>query len=43
MREKEKKTVDKKKEWSAPTLTILDVESATNGVPGPIGPDGSYS
>ena len=43
MSQEENKTGDTKKDWKPPTLTILDVESATNGVPGPIGPDGSYS
>lgn len=44
MNQEEKKVLEEKKEWTAPALTILSVESVTNAFPNPIGAgDGIYS
>jgi len=44
MNQEEKKVPEEKKEWTAPRLTILSVESITNAFPQPFGAgDNVYS
>jgi hypothetical protein len=44
MKQEERKSVEEKKEWSKPILTVLVVDSMTNGIPnGNALNDGLYS